>query len=154
MQAHNIGITYRYLKNIQIFSVVPSAGPVDGGSLVHLLGDGFNPRSAGQGYMTCRFNSSVSMAIYVSNEESACYSPEMPAGEVRLELSNNHQDFSTAGAIFTYTQMDLIEVWPTHGPSNGGSVLEIHGQGLAVTKDVSCTFSFDDEVSPAALITS
>ena len=139
---------YTYLKDIQIFSVVPAAGPVDGGSFVHLLGDGFDARSAEQGYMICRFNSSVSVAIYISHMEAACYSPEMPAGEVRLELSNNHQDFSGSGIVFTYMHMSLTEVLPAHGPAHGGTALEIHGQGLAITKDVSCVFSFDDEVRP------
>lgn len=79
--------------------------------------------------------------------EAACYSPEMPAGTVNLQLSNNHQDFTSENIFFSYNHMHVNSIWPTEGPTRGGSKLHILGNNFIDTRDAKCSFFFFDQVS-------
>ena len=122
--------------------MAPTAGPVEGGTFVQVLGDGFDSRAADLRYLLCRFNTSAALAIYISTRAAACYSPGMPIGTIILELALNHQDFSSDGTTFTYLFMRISEAQPTGGPVTGGTEIHISGLNLAVTNDVFCTFKF------------
>ena len=124
------GASFIYLT-MRLLIATPSIGPVDGGTFVRLSGHGFNARAANLGYLQCKFNYSITPALFVSMFEAACYSPEMPAGTVNLQLSNNHQDFTSENIFFSYNHMHVNSIWPTQGPTRGGSKLHILGNKVS-----------------------
>jgi hypothetical protein len=113
------------------------------GSFVHLRGSGFDARAAELGYVLCRFNESVSQAIFISAYEIACYSPEMPPALVDLRVTNNLHDYSIDGAVFTYLSMSITQILPVSGLMSGGTRLSISGRNLAVADEVHCAFLFE-----------
>ena len=113
-------MTFQYIQPVQLRTISPRAGPVDGGTLVSVFGDHFDERGASLFYMYCRFDSTIVSAVFVSTSEIACHSPELPPGFVAIEVTNNNRDFSAGGLLFEYLQSRLLMITPSVGPVSGG----------------------------------
>lgn len=132
-QFTDTGLLYESLQPLTLAALSPSAGPIVGGTSVHILGGKWSLRMASLSTLSCRFNSTVVPALHISDIEVRCTSPTSPAGLVVVEASNDGQQFTYAGNLrFTYVHMELISLNPSQGPPEGGTVISIYGQGLGL----------------------
>ena len=137
---------FTYVHAARVLAIYPRSGPVSGGTFIRVTGENFSARGAELFYITCRFNTTAVPAVYVSSSELACYSPEMPAGAVVVEFSNNHQDFTTDGVVFTFLNLRLTGLEPSFGPISGGTEVQIEASHLAVTTELYCHFAHQDQL--------
>ena len=82
-----------------VSAVMPSTGPSDGNTPVHLEGSGFvNSLS-----LTCQFGFVIVSAQWLSPNRISCVAPPKPPGtELVVKASNNGFEFSSSFAIFMY----------------------------------------------------
>jgi hypothetical protein len=135
---------FTYLPGIAIVDVLPRHGPAGGGTLVLVRGSHFSARASRLGYALCRFNNSVSAAIFVSTNEAACYTPSISPGVVHLGFTNDGQDFSADVQTFSFVAMHVREVRPATGASSGGSRLAVNGRDFTMSGEVYCAFQFGE----------
>jgi hypothetical protein len=96
-----------------------------------MLGEGWSLRMSSLSALTCRFNSTIVPALMISGFEAQCISPSSPAGVVVVEASNDGKRYTYSGRLrFTYVDLQLISLYPSHGPPKGGTVVSIYGQGF------------------------
>ncbi|EKX41899.1 hypothetical protein GUITHDRAFT_43376, partial [Guillardia theta CCMP2712] len=76
----------------------PSFGTIAGGTRIVIKGHGF----LRTGSLSCKFDTAIVKAVWVSREELWCISPRSESGEITIEVSNNLLDFSTDGNKFEY----------------------------------------------------
>ena len=112
------GVQVEYLSASEIVSVSPSTGPVSGGTVVTLVGDGFVA-----GVTECAFGSSVRvMAQVQSSTEATCVSPAGVRGSVMLELTTP----TTTKAMFTMVEAaDVSSVEPSVVSAAGGESMVV-----------------------------
>ena len=160
------GVQFEYQPMVHVHSLEPSRGPIAGGTYVNVTGAGFSQRAALLGYLSCRFNMTSVVAVWVSSSEVHCVAPEHDAGLVTVELTQNEQQYTADGTQFEYTHADAHALLPRAGPVRGGTLVEVHGAGIESpsARGVFCQFggadavaaSYESEellrcVSPAAL---
>lgn len=71
--ATNRELSFKYDPLALIYSVLPRAGPLSGGTAIRVIGTNFVDRPDG---LLCRFGDVVTMATYVSSEQIRCESPK------------------------------------------------------------------------------
>merc|ERR1711998_511897 len=69
-------VQFEYQGAAHVENVLPSKGPIDGGTYVRVEGSGFAERSSLLSYLYCRFNSSTVPANFNSSTLLICVSPE------------------------------------------------------------------------------
>ena len=130
-------------------SVVPSAGPVAGGTRVAVLGAGFREAAT----LRCRFEGSgaTSSARRVSESQIECSTPpSSAAGDRRVSVSLNGQQFVwSVEPIFTYRPVASVSsVWPPRGAAEGGTPLTVLGSGFSSSAEamgaLRCRFNTTD----------
>ena len=160
---------YYNASAVRIDSVLPSGGPSDGGTVVTLRGAGFSDL----GGVYCRFGSDTLGAVQatlVSAGELTCVSPPSPhrdaAGAavggrtmLAVTLNGDADAYSPSNvSFFEYLtsglDVQLSSVLPAAGPSAGGSLLNVSGQGFAALGSVLCRFGTDDQSSAASVVSS
>lgn len=131
---------------IKVFEVVPPTGPISGGTIVHILGEGF-PASSD---LVVRFGPTVVEATFVNASYLRCVSP--PATSLASELSHEvlvvHGGAISDGALFTYfpiTSVAFIE--PTWGFSTHDTPIILHGVGFVNSTRLACSFESDSGVT-------
>lgn len=83
--------------------VYPVTGPTWGNTTVTVFGYNFQPAPE---FSRCTFFGSAPVyASFVTSTELLCVSPPQSAGTVTLEVSNNNQDYTLSGVVFTYQSM-------------------------------------------------
>jgi len=136
--------SFEYVSEDVVDSVSPGRGPVGGGSLVTVSGSGFRFTGA----LQCRFGLSSVPAVYVSDSEVRCESPELPAGVVEVRVSSNGVDFSTSFGEFEYVRVAHISgVSPSVGSVSGGTKVALSGSGFESIEGMSCRFGGSSMVS-------
>ena len=132
-----------------VYSVLPDAGPVLGGTKVVLVGAHFSFRSAALSHLQCRFNLTVSSAHWLNSSTLECVAPPFEgehAGAVALRMSNNRLDFTDGMVAFTYLPDVLLEsMMPANGPVLGGSLVTVLGENF-LSRPSKCRFG-SSEVS-------
>ena len=138
--------SFAFQADAVLLALRPIAGPVLGGTLVHLFGAHFSRRSFELGYLHCRFNLTASVATWINDSAVACHAPALLAsgadategalssgGPVSVELSNNVIDFTKdSGVTFGYlAESQLAEVEPASGPASGGTLVTVFGNNFA-----------------------
>ena len=160
---------YYNASAVRIDSVLPLGGPSDGGTVVTLRGAGFSDL----GGVYCRFGSDTLGAVQatlVSAGELTCVSPPSPhrdaAGAavggrtmLAVTLNGDADAYSPSNvSFFEYLtsglDVQLSSVLPAAGPSAGGSLLNVSGQGFAALGSVLCRFGTDDQSSAASVVSS
>jgi hypothetical protein len=135
---------YRYLADAvadltegpALGGVVPARGPTTGGSVVRVIGDNFAPT------LRVYFGDAEASAVQVLSPSAAAVRlPPGAAGAARVKVVNpdGQQDQLVAG--FTYVvpgedQPLIDEVWPSMGPSTGGTWVVLDGAGFAAQSTV------------------
>lgn len=140
------GTRFAYYPSPTVSWVLPSTGPIEGGTLVVLAADGLFPVEE---HVRCRFNDTtvpasyaehVSMALIMPRVEAfapkagvvLCRSPRRSnATTEHVSLSLNAQDYTTASAAYrTYPPPRVYSLDPPRGPRDGGTRVVVHGADL------------------------
>ena len=141
-------VPFTYYSPESVVSILPTSGPVAGGSVVTVTGTNFTA----SGTLVCRFGSTRVTATWSSATRLRCDSPASAAGPVQLAVSNNNQDFSTTSSTFTYyANPTVTSLAPTAGPVLGGSAVVVSGTNF-VSGNLFCKFGA--QVASAAFINS
>jgi hypothetical protein len=131
---HRLARGRLYIYRQPIVSVlIPSGGPVLGGTRVTLLGSGFSEVTT----LRCRFGVQMhrnAIAVFKSYRQLECAAPpgNMTTGGGRsVELSTNAQQFSASNVAFTYLpEAGLSSIWPTRGVTEGSVPVTVFGSGF------------------------
>ena len=78
--------------------MIPSTGPVLGGTAVTVTGTGFVNSVS----LFCKFGEQEVAGVFASATSVVCVSPQHIAGSVNLEVSSNRVDFSTSMKAFEF----------------------------------------------------
>ena len=129
-------------------AVSPSAGPQAGGTKVTVsTEDVFNDQ-----LLFCRFGTrGLVPGRVLSPALFECVAPKQqePCAHIGCTISvninsgNGAQQLSAVGTTtFMYhPELHVARVWPTHGPSQGGTAVEVWGTGFKMGKQILCRFS-------------
>jgi len=135
------GLPYLYRAPLKLKSISPRVGDVNGGTSVSIrTANGssvFESNTLG-----CRFGESDTVAATILGENLiSCVSPVGHMGAVTVEVTENGVDFTGSGLSFTYLPAPTISnIYPTSGPTNGGTRVIIDGTGF--TQDAAvCRFA-------------
>lgn len=116
-----------------VTSVSPLSGPTEGGTSVTIQGDGF---SAGTAVL---FGDTVAQNVIIANTGLiTVQSPPRSAGAAPVILALPNGDKISTGYVFTYEAPDpepkplppIGSVLPDRGPTAGGTLLTISGEGF------------------------
>ena len=140
------GMVFEYLPEVRVTRVVPSHGPLDGGTMVHVYGENFRNTSV----LYCRFgedmNAEVPAALYVNETLIVCMSPPaLYEHSARVEVSLNgpgrQSNFSVGGAWFTWdARVEVHSFYPNRAPSAGNHSVRITGRNFKNTYELKCKF--------------
>ena len=110
--------------------IEPPTGTQSGGTLVRVLGSGFDAAAA----LVVRVGThALVRANVLSSTMLECVTPsQTQLGVLALELSANEQDFSADEVLFEYQPaVRLDDAAPARGPSSGGSSVALSGAGFS-----------------------
>ncbi|CAN0054030.1 unnamed protein product, partial [Heterosigma akashiwo] len=129
---------FYYHEQAQPLSIGPSAGSVQGGTVVTIAGDGIE-QSEG---LSCFFGN-VSVHALVAAGHAQCVAPPVSsAGLVDVTLSQNGKDISSATLSYLYYEDPILEsVVPSQGLTHGSTLdTIITGIGFYFLGDPLCKF--------------
>ena len=92
---------------IRVSSVSPLFGPVAGGTPLVVSGDNF---VKGDDW-SCRFGGSTDASVIATWQQGGtlrCIAPPLPVGDANVEVSNNNQQYSTSGVLFSYLETPVV----------------------------------------------
>ncbi|PKN55038.1 MAG: hypothetical protein CVU56_23360 [Deltaproteobacteria bacterium HGW-Deltaproteobacteria-14] len=121
----------RQTRDLKVTSVRPEAGGVNGGTLVVLTGEGFEPA------MTVTFGGNPATQLYVGGDELAAMltpaSADAGAVDVVVTRNSDEQTASVADGFTYLKEGDVLvtEVLPAEGALAGGETVTVAGQGFA-----------------------
>jgi hypothetical protein len=96
-----------------VSSILPSNGPLAGGTPVTISGSGF----LSTGAVGCKFGTAAVSATFVSAAQLLCAAPA-GTGTVAVTVSNNGVEYSATSANFIYsTAITLTGLSVTTGPT-------------------------------------
>eukprot|EP00300_Choanocystis_sp_HF-7_P022412 c21668_g1_i1.p1 GENE.c21668_g1_i1~~c21668_g1_i1.p1 ORF type:complete len:1594 (-),score=270.87 c21668_g1_i1:45-4733(-) len=132
LQAPNsLPFEYTHLELTKMSSV---SGSVHGGDDITLEGHGFYPQ------MFCRFGSNIVDAQFINLTHIVCVSPaQQVSGNVVVQVSLNGKDWSAQELSYFYIER-ISKAEPTNGPSLGGTLVTISGQGFDQLCAYVCRF--------------
>ena len=155
------GAMFTYTDRASVLSLQPNKGPTRGGTTVRVSGANF----VGTSTMLCRFGSVVTTARFDSAEVITCMSPAVPVGTGRVHLdvsetstpqslpedvqpleftsdSNNNPTVWTGNGVeFTFMDdAEVLAVFPSSGPSSGGTNVSLTGSGFEDLPELGCRF--------------
>lgn len=136
---------------IMVASVRPSFGACDGGTVVVI--EGSNLR--GRGGTVCRFGFADDVVAQVLDDSTVrCVTPGSKAGEARVKIGTNGDNFSAASAVFTYVVRPTItRLQPSAGSVHGGTRVSVLGSDFANTTELDCHFGTQPALSVAFVST-
>lgn len=131
------GIFFNYEAYPTITSIEPHFGPVQGGTLVSIRGEGLAFSSG----LRARFgNASVPMA-FVNHQELRCISPPSSAGEASVFIGDHDKIFAGDELIFDYTHGPVVSgLHPSRGSLAGGLKVNVSGHHFANSSKLACMF--------------
>lgn len=136
---------FEYIGDLAVTEVVPTAGPVEGGTPAVVKGAGF---VAGAKVLFGEVEAAD--AVVEGSGIITCTVPPGAEGTVDVAVRNPDGESFTLEGAFTYvdeTPLDVVQVVPSSGPTEGGGLAVIKGQGL----ETGATVWFGEE--PAAEVT-
>lgn len=116
-----------------VSSIIPTSGPIGGGTVVTISGTGFltNP--------TVKFGATVATNVSATATSITATAPAHAAGKVDVVVTNSDGQSATLAQAFTYNlpAPTISGVSPNSGPTTGGTAVTITGtnfqSGAAVT---------------------
>ncbi|HEX6883328.1 MAG TPA: IPT/TIG domain-containing protein [Planctomycetota bacterium] len=139
--AHQLDQAFRYLASPGLASVVPPSGPLAGGQAVYLHGSGF---AGGASPPRVWFGTAQATGVVVlADGELQCLTPPRARGvvDVRLETAGGSALLPRA-YVYGSTLPTLDAVLPDHGPSAGGTLVELVGSNFASGQAGASVVSF------------
>jgi len=145
VQSNSIKLTV--LSTSQLLKLIPSSGPLPGGTNVTVQGIGFSAYSDVN--IFCQFGNEISAAHIMDDEHIHCKTPSsrddnnvtftlVQATQFRnMPISNTDLSFQY------YSSPKLITITPDNGPASGGHMINLHIEGLSRS---SFTLSFTSVV--------
>merc|ERR1719152_861158 len=118
----------------------------EGGTPLTVHGDGFSSASEALGLLTCRIGGAVRRAVWASASAVVCNATRAPAGEARVEVSNNAREYTSSGVRVRLASVRALDVQPWSGPVGGATVVSVRAHG-AWPGGVRCRFG---EAAPSA----
>ena len=125
---------------ITITSLLPTAGPT-AGSLIVVRGTNF----INSLQLHCSVGTSMQLvATWTSTTEIRCQAPAQAPGSVAVEVTNNNQDYSSEGVMYTYqANAAVTSVSNSHGPVTGGTLITVTGSNFVNSPQLRCRFYLD-----------
>ncbi|XP_042222498.1 plexin-B-like isoform X5 [Homarus americanus] len=125
--------------------IQPLAGPLEGGTLVTIEGSNLGLREEDVqenvfiGDVPCHVHDyRVSVRITCRTSPAPMRHGEPGSADLQFPVRVSTPAGTTKSTVkFTYTNVTVTGVWPTHGPVSGGTVLSISGRFLNVGSHVS-----------------
>lgn len=152
LQFVTVPTPFSYDDVVVVYSIYPPSGPVRGGTVVVVTGEGF---MSGDGEaLYCRFGSLYVPAQVVSATQVKCLSPShrstsLEVVAVAVTKQNSHhrpaapedkQIFET-GVVFAYRLLpSVISIDPPMGTTAGGTVVQIKAREVDVQSSIWCRF--------------
>ncbi len=134
---------FHYYKEVAVKTVVPSGGPIDGGTLVKLTGRGFRPVCACN--VTVRFGTFQVRPVNFTEDTVFVRTPNVTLpDDVVVSYGVNGQQYNPDITLnkkdventFTYYGKPIVTNYhPRKGPSVGGTVIKITGFGFTPYRD-------------------
>ena len=160
------GLTFTYQRRARVDTVVPASGPVTGGTIVEIVGEGFvlpAHLATLPGQVLCRFGNAVAPGVLLSDTRLRCTTPHLAnagprsldapfTGRLAVDVSLNGGADYTASPV-RFVVRDTVSVTaldPHYGPETGGSVVEVHGSGFQSTAHLACRFGEEGASGDAA----
>ena len=131
-------LQFLYEMSPTLIRIKPDAGPIVGGTVVLLLGEGFIHTK----HLTCKIGEQHVPAQFVSNRIIKCVTPSSLIGStaINVAVANNGVHFGST-AQFTYSEpMSVIEVSPQRGPSDGHTLVNVQGIHFQNSSLLTCRF--------------
>ena len=136
------GLNFEYVPQVRLTHIVPSRGPIEGGTLLHVHGERMAGlyRASQLGLSKCKLHQTL--AVGGITVQATRFSPGVITcvtaksghmlGAARIELTVNGADYSSDGQVFHFLRVTANTVTPNHGPYLGGTPVEVHGTNLGV----------------------
>jgi hypothetical protein len=131
------------LEDSIVFALMPSSGPVAGGTFVTVSGINFASSNA-----TCRFGNTMVFAVEATPTTYVCKSPPSEPCTVAVEVGTSSQGYTRNSVKFNYLVIPLIiSMYPSVVPSSSGSFVTVYGSSFVPSQMV---FKIAD-LEPAAI---
>lgn len=123
---------FTYAAAPEITSVLPAGGPVEGGTTVSIVGDGFF-----SGMTVTIGDGSCDDVTVVSPTQLTCTTPVGALGAVDVTVTTS-VDSGTAADAFTYVSAPTVSgTGPSGGPLAGGTTITVDGAGFVAGMTIS-----------------
>ena len=147
---------FSYNNDIYVDSVSPGNGPMVGGTVLLVNGDGFYDSSK----LFCAFTDTVSndvatvVAKFVSHDQVQCTTPTTTSTSVvRVSVTTNGIRYGTTDAAFVYVDAPSItKLYPSIGIVGAATVVQIQGNFPHTSPTLTCLFGVRS--APATFINS
>eukprot|EP00741_Cyanophora_paradoxa_P010637 tig00020537_g10281.t1 len=132
-------LEYHYYADPIVSSIEPLNGPVEGGTVVTVFGQGIDQQGCA---LACKFGTMKAVAAPLRPGAITCVAPKVPlAQSVPVEISLNDQDFTNNKFKFVYYENPkLANVVPRGGPESGNTRVTVRGSGFFPTEQLACRF--------------
>ncbi|CAM9091873.1 unnamed protein product, partial [Phaeothamnion confervicola] len=138
-------VIYMYRRAAQLVSVLPTVGPMTGGTAVVIAGAGFSEADGG---ITCRFWMTAAAAAVstaataISDTELRCITPPAAAsGSIYLDAALEGESFAASSIAFRYfSEPTVLALRPAAGPASGGTVVSVEGANFLDGVEAQCRF--------------
>eukprot|EP00698_Gefionella_okellyi_P014432 TRINITY_DN4005_c0_g1_i5.p1 TRINITY_DN4005_c0_g1~~TRINITY_DN4005_c0_g1_i5.p1 ORF type:complete len:1114 (+),score=261.18 TRINITY_DN4005_c0_g1_i5:484-3825(+) len=137
-------VHFTYIQSALVQYILPVAGPDWGNTTVTVYGATYY-RSI---HLMCRFGTKLAVASAITSTEIVCVAAAASAGTVALEITNNNQDFTTNGVLFTYQVVaQVTSLSPWLGAVYGGTLIAVTGTNFAQQSgtQLTCQFTSSEE---------
>jgi len=128
-------LSFEYRAGMFVRSILPSHGPVSGGTSVTLSGAGL------LGGVDCMFGERAAAASVVDDAKVVCMSPAGGSpGELKLRVTSLDGAIVHDGLQYGYYEAPQItRVWPSQGSPLGGTIVSVTGSGYK-SGELQCRF--------------
>lgn len=130
-------VLFTHTRTPFLLSIYPTTGPHVGGTSVFLSGAHF-PNST---WLVCSFGGRVVPARWLSGELLQCESPPRTENDtVSVQVSANGLVFTSEGLTFVFYREKMVGVFPLAGPTEGGTLVSVSGEGFEFSRDYVVRF--------------
>lgn len=135
----SLGILYEYVPQLDVLRIEPTIGSTEGRTMLQIDGRGF--RTAAN--ISCVVDGLAVETTVESSDFLTCVAPKVESPRtVEVTLTNNGADTSHSSVLFRYhSPVEVISVYPTSAPEDGGSKLLLTGSEFMDTAGLACVFS-------------
>ena len=144
---HSFG-NFHYYKQIEIESVNPLIGPNEGNGNIYFTGRYFRSDFE-NAKLACRIGNTLAIATLVDSETLKCTIhkkiPLVDEGQ-SLPVSVSLNSYSWAPSEFSFQPYGIISIFPTSGPVNDNTNINIVGKGFnnELQEFARCRFGTED----------